>query len=189
MNLSDSKIKGIIVFISVALPLFIGYLIFGYKADTETSGWIYMLPHINGMINSFTVIILVFGFVMIKQGNIVWHKTAMLTAFFLGILFIVSYSIYHANIPSQVFGDVNKNGLLDSDETVVLGYSRFVYLSLLLSHIGLAIILAPFILMALYYALKGKIDKHRKIVKFALPIWLYVSITGVIVYLMISQYY
>ncbi len=189
MNYAESGTKGLIVFISVVLPLFTGYLIFGDNTDSGASGWIYMLPHINGMINSFTVIILVFGFIMIKKGNIVWHKTAMLTAFFLGVVFFVSYSIYHANVPSQVFGDTNKNGQLDSKEMLILGYSRFIYLSFLLTHIGLAIVLAPFILMALFYALTSKIQKHRKIVKFALPIWLYVSISGVIVYLMISQYY
>jgi putative membrane protein len=189
MKLSETGTKGLIVFISIILPLFTGYLIYSNKSGEVASDWVYMLPHINGMINSFTVLILFLGFILIRRGNIVWHKMAMLTAFFLGILFFISYTIYHANVPSQVFGDINNNNELEPDELIVLGYSRAVYLSLLLSHIVLAVILAPFILMALFYAFKGKIDRHKKIVRFALPIWIYVSISGVIVYLMISQYY
>ena len=189
MKHSEKVTKGLIVFISIILPLFIGFLIYSKKSGDVTSDWVYMLPHINGMINSFTVLILFFGFIMIRRGNIVWHKTAMLTAFFLGILFFINYIIYHANVPSQVYGDINNNNELEPEELITLGYSRVVYLSLLLSHIALAVILAPFILMALFYALTGKIDRHKKIVRFTLPIWIYVSISGVIVYLMISQYY
>ena len=189
MKLSETGIRGLIVFISVILPLFTGYLIYSNKSGAVASDWIYMLPHINGTINSFTVLILFFGFISIKKRNIIWHKMAMSTAFFLGILFFISYSIYHANVSSQVFGDLNNNDKLDDAELLFLGYSRIVYLSFLLSHIVLAVILAPFILMALFYAFTGKIDRHKKIVRFALPLWMYVSISGVIVYLMISPYY
>jgi len=189
MKLSEKATKRLIVSISIILPLFTGYLIYFYKSGGVVSEWVYMLPHVNGMINSFTAIILFIGFIFIRRGNVSWHKMAMLTAFFLGIIFFINYTIYHANVPSTVFGDINNNNELEPDELIVLGYSRVVYLSLLISHISLAVILAPFILMALFYALTGKIDQHKKIVRFALPIWIYVSISGVIVYLMISQYY
>ena len=113
----------------------------------------------------------------------------MLVAFVLGALFLVSYVIYHASAESTVFGDLNGNGVLEDAEAAVLGNSRTVYLTILISHIILAAIVVPFVLLSLYFALNEKIAKHRKIVKFAYPIWLYVSVTGVIVYMMISPYY
>jgi len=117
------------------------------------------------------------------------HKKAMSTAFFLGVLFLISYILYHSTTSSTLFGDINHDGNLDEDEATLVGSLRLIYLLVLLSHILLAIIVVPFVLFAFYFALTEKIDKHKRIVRFTLPIWLYVSVSGVVVYLLIRPYY
>ncbi|WKN30628.1 DUF420 domain-containing protein [Porifericola rhodea] len=179
----------IIGVLSVAIPVVVAILMFSSLKTGIESDWVSFLPHLNGMINSATSIVLVAGLIFIKQQKVKYHKTAMLSAFVLGAIFLVSYVIYHASADSTVYGDLNGNGELDASEEVALGGMRTFYLIILLSHIVLAAIVVPFVLLALYFAIANKIDKHKKIVKFAYPIWLYVSVTGVIVYLMISPYY
>jgi len=179
----------IIGVLSVAIPVVVAVLMFSSLKTGIESDWVSFLPHLNGMINSATSIVLVAGLIFIKQQKVKYHKTAMLSAFVLGAIFLVSYVIYHASADSTVYGDLNGNGELDASEELALGGMRTFYLIILLSHIVLAAIVVPFVLLALYFAIADKIDKHKKIVKFAYPIWLYVSVTGVIVYLMISPYY
>ena len=151
--------------------------------------WVMVLPHINAIINSVTAILLIGAVISIKKGNIILHKNLMTAGLILGTVFLLSYVLYHSSAPSTIFGDVNQDGTLDDNERQALGNSRTVYLLLLLSHIGLSIVVVPFVLLAFFYALSAQIGKHKKIVKFTFPIWLYVSVTGVIVYLMIRGYY
>ena len=113
----------------------------------------------------------------------------MSSAFFLGVLFLVSYLLYHSTSDSTVFGDINSNGMLDDYEAEQVGSMRMIYLFILLSHIFFAVLVVPFVLFAFYFALTDRIEKHRKTVRFTLPLWLYVSVTGVLVYLMIRPYY
>lgn len=182
--------KKTIWIISVIVPLVVAVLIFAPgKQNGDGNSWTTFLPHLNAVINSATSIILITGFVFIKNNKPDWHKGAMISAFILGCIFLISYITYHATSPSTVFGDINGDGIVDEAELISAGVSRSVYLLILLSHIVLAAIVVPFVLFAFYYALSGKLDRHRKIVKFTFPIWLYVSVTGVIVYLMISPYY
>lgn len=185
----DNKYLWIIWILSISIPLFIAILFF---IPTETglqNDWVSYIPHVNGFLNSVTAIVLICGFFFIKKGRIDYHKLCMLTAFALGSLFLILYVIYHSSAPSTVFGDLDGNGVLEEAERTLLGGIRTGYLVILLSHILLAIIVVPFVLLALFYALTGKFDKHKRIVKYTLPIWLYVSISGVVVYLMISPYY
>jgi len=161
--------------VSVLIPIVVAFLLFNpYKTNTS-SEWVKFLPHLNGVINTATVFILLAGLYFIKQNNIQYHKVSMSAAFILGALFLVSYIIYHYAVPSTAFGGE--------------GFSRYLYYFFLITHILLSIIVVPFVLFAFYYALSNKIEQHKKIVKFTLPIWLYVSASGVIVYLMISSYY
>jgi len=188
MNTKNQKI--VIWIISVVVPLLVALLIFTPgKQETSNNTWTSFLPHLNGVINSATSLILIAGIYFIKNGNKEFHKTAMISAFSLGCIFLVSYIIYHATSVSTIFGDIDHDGILSDLEAESTGNWRTVYLIVLLSHIVLAAIVVPFVLFAFYYALTGKFQRHRKIVKFTFPIWLYVSITGVIVYLMISPYY
>jgi putative membrane protein len=187
--MNSKNYKLVIIIASVAIPLAVALLLFAPNKVEVGSTWTSFLPHLNGIINSATSIVLIAGFIFIKNGNQEWHKTAMITAFSLGCIFLVSYIAYHATSPSTVFGDINHDGLLSDQEAEIIGSSRSLYLIILLSHIVLAAVVVPFVLFAFYYALTGKFDRHNNIVKFTFPIWLYVSISGVFVYLMISQYY
>lgn len=165
----------IISILSVLIPIVVALLLFMPSKIDNAGAWVYFLPHFNGIINTATSILLLAGFWFISKGNITYHKNAMVSAFVLGSLFLVSYVIYHASTDSTPFGGE--------------GWIRPVYFTILISHIILAAVVVPFVLFAFYYALSNKIEKHKKVVKFTLPIWLYVSVTGVIVYLMIKPYY
>ncbi len=175
MQTNDNKnFRKLIIFISAVVPLLVAILL--YVPNKNNLGdWATFLPHLNGMLNSTTVILLLAGYVFIKAGNVFYHKTAMISSFTLGSIFLISYIIYHASVPSTPFGGE--------------AFVKHIYYFFLASHILLSIVVVPFVLFAFYYALTGKIDRHKKIVKFTLPIWLYVSVTGVIVYFMISPYY
>ncbi|MCC5929813.1 MAG: DUF420 domain-containing protein [Cyclobacteriaceae bacterium] len=177
MNTIQSKnyFPLIISILSIAIPIVVALLLFMPSKIDNAGAWVYFLPHFNGIINTSTSILLIAGFWFISKGNITYHKNAMISAFVLGSLFLVSYVIYHASTDSTPFGGE--------------GWIRTVYFFILISHIILAAVVVPFVLFAFYYALSNKIDKHKKVVKFTLPIWLYVSVTGVIVYLMIRPYY
>jgi putative membrane protein len=179
----------LIIGISIVVPLLVALLLFLPFKLTVPVVIVSALPTLNAVINSATSLLLIGALVAIKRKNIALHKTLMLSAFGLGAIFLVSYVLYHSSAPSTVFGDLNHDGILDEQEAQLVDGSRGIYLFVLLSHILLAIVVLPFVLFALFNALADKIDRHKKIVKFAFPIWLYVSITGVVVYLMISPYY
>ena len=178
----------LIAVLSVAVPGLVAMLLFS-DHKTQLGEWVRILPHLNAIFNSITSITLILGLIMIKRGQIIWHRFFMTLSFVLGALFLVSYVTYHSSVPSVMYGDLDGNGVLSTEEINLVGSGRGIYLFLLLSHIALSVVVVPFVLMAFYYALSDKINKHKKIVKFTWPIWFYVSITGVLVYLMISPYY
>ncbi len=163
-------------------------MLFPLKADLAGS-WIKLLPGFHALVNSITAIFLIIALIAIRRGHIVLHRAFMFASLFMGVLFLISYILYHSNVPSVKFGDVNFDGIVSDEERVLTGINRIIYLIILASHILLSIAVVPFVLLAFYYALTERIDKHRKIVKLTFPIWLYVSITGVIVYFMIKPYY
>ena len=160
---------------AVAVPLIVAVLL-GVRQKVDLGEWTKSLPHINGLINSITAVLVVVGRVYISKGNIKMHRRAMTSAFLLGALFMVSYIVYHLSNDSTRFGS----------ETQIV---RIVYYFLLISHIVLSVVVVWFVLRAVYFALSDQIPAHKRVVKYAFPIWLYVSVTGVIVYLMISPYY
>jgi putative membrane protein len=170
----QKKYDGLIKVLAIAVPLLVA-LLFGIRTKVDLGIWTKLLPHLNGLLNSLTSIFLVMGYIFIKNKNIRMHRMAMLGAFALGSLFLVSYVLYHLTNPSTSFGGV--------------GFIKLVYYVLLITHVLLAAVVVPFVLYAVYYALSGQIERHQRVVKWTLPIWLYVSVTGVIVYLMIIPYY
>lgn len=180
----------VIKIVSVAIPVVVAVLLFApFNLSLGDQAWVRLLPTVNALINSAAAILLLTALVAIKKKNIKLHRNLMLSALVLGTLFLVSYVIYHASTTSTVFGDLNHDGVLSDVEKQELGGMRGVYLFILLSHIGLSIVVVPFVLLAFYFALTNQIQKHQKIVKYTFPVWLYVSVTGVLVYLMISPYY
>jgi putative membrane protein len=172
---SEQKVKAWIIAISVIIPLAVAVLIFMPTKLELGSDLVYFLPHLNAVINSAATIALIAAIVFIKNKNIAYHGASMTIAFVLGAIFLVSYVVYHAAAESTTFGGE--------------GIIRPIYYFLLITHIILAAVALFPILFAYYYGLTDQREKHRKVVKFAYPIWLYVTVTGVIVYLMISPYY
>ncbi len=156
--------------------------------DTFPS-FIYKLPLLNAFLNGSCSVLLIASLWAIKKRNIELHKKLNLTAFLLSSLFLISYVTAHYFIPDTKFGDVDHNGVLEEMELVAVSGIRPIYLVILLSHIFLAVIVLPMILLSFYYALKDDRVKHKKITRFSYPIWLYVTLTGVVVYALISPYY
>lgn len=187
---SNKTYLRVIQVVSVVIPIVVAILLFApFNLALGDQAWVKALPGVNAVINSMTAILLVAALIAIKQKNIKLHRNLMLGALVLGTFFLVAYVIYHASTTSTVYGDLNHDGVLDDLERSEIGSMRGVYLFTLLSHIGLSIVVVPFVLLAFYYALSNQISKHQKIVKYTFPVWLYVSVTGVLVYLMISPFY
>ena len=135
--------------------------------------WIESLPHVNAGLNSVATVLLVLGFILIKLKKENAHKVAMLSCFGVSVLFLISYLTYHFNVPSKKFpGDDYPS-------------AKYFYYFILLTHVVLAAAV-PFLAVAsIVLAMLNRIERHKKLVKWTFPIWLYVSITGVIVYLML----
>ncbi|GAB2783178.1 hypothetical protein GCM10027275_28840 [Rhabdobacter roseus] len=170
----SQKYNRLINVVAILIPLVVAVLL-GIRQKVDLGAWTKVLPHINGAINSVTTLLLLAGFYFIKQRNIAAHRRSMTGAFAMGSLFLVFYVLYHLSNESTPFGGT--------------GFIRPVYYFLLISHIVLSIGVVWFVLRAVYFAYSGQLEAHRKVVKWAYPIWLYVSVTGVIVYLLISPYY
>lgn len=137
--------------------------------------FVYHLPKLHAFINGACSLLLIFSYVAIRRKKITIHKKINISAFLLSSLFMVSYITYHYMAGDTIFPKENP--------------LRPVYLFILITHIVLAATVLPLILLSFYRGLKGQTEKHRKLAKWTLPIWLYVTITGVVVYLMISPYY
>ena len=131
------------------------------------------LPALNATLNATAAVLLSIGYVLIRKGRIETHRRVMLAAFTASVLFLVSYLVYHANIGSKHFPGQ--------------GVIRTVYLTILLTHTVLAAAIVPLVLVTLSRALSARFDRHRAIARVTLPIWLYVSVTGVIVYWMLYR--
>lgn len=151
--------------------------------------FIYRLPMLNAFLNGTCSIVLMISLWAIKKRKIELHKKLNLSAFFISALFLISYVTAHYFIPDTIYGDINHDHILDPIEKASVAGSRTIYLVILLSHILLAVVVLPLVLLSFYYALKDDRVKHKKITRLSYPIWLYVTLSGVIVYLFISPYY
>lgn len=160
--------------LSVVIPVAVA-LMLGIRQKFDLGVWTKNLPHVIGLVNSLTAVLLAYGFYLIKQGKIERHRLAMTGAFALGGVFLLCYVAYHISNPSTKFGGE--------------GFVRYLYFFILFSHIGLSFIVLPLVLRAYFFAWTNQLTRHRKIAKIAFPIWFYVSVTGVIAYLMIKPYY
>jgi len=150
---------------------------------------VHIFALINAVINGMVALLLVAGLATVKQKNYELHKKIMMTAMILSVLFLVSYICHHLLAGETMYGETDGvKGLSDMEKTAA-GSSRTVYLAILLTHIPLAGIALPFILFSAYRALTGDYAAHKKMVRIVWPVWFYVALTGVIVYIMISPYY
>jgi putative membrane protein len=171
--LKEKSIQNLVLGLTIFLIAAVAFLFFGPKIDF--GGRITILPLINAWINGITAVVLTCAFVAIKNKNINLHKKLMFAAFFLSVIFLVLYIAYHSTSEPAIYGGS--------------GFVKGAYYFFLLTHIVLAAVIVPMVLMSYTRALTFKFDKHKKIARWTLPLWLYVSVTGVIVYVMIAPYY
>ena len=172
-----TKYKLLLGGLGVLVPVLVAVL-FYFKGIFQIAGadaHLRFLPALNAGLNSLTAVALLVGYYNIRRGNVLAHRAAMGTAFGLGALFLVSYVAYHSQVASTHYGGA--------------GALRAVYFFLLLTHISLAIVTVALVLFTLYFALTGQYTKHKRIARWTFPVWLYVSVTGVVVYFMIAPYY
>ena len=160
--------------LSIAVPVIVG-LLMGIRQKIDLGEWTSVLPHVIATLNSLTALCLIIALVAIKQKKIGLHKSLNTTALVLGAIFLLCYVTYHITNESVKYG---------GDGTL-----KTVYYAILISHILLSVSVVPLVLLSFYHAWNGDYDKHKKITKYTFPIWLYVSVSGVVVYAMISPYY
>lgn len=172
----ETKYNKLIIVVSIAIPLVVA-LLFG--VNLRKMGYnvtpLSFLPPIYATINALTAVVLIAAVVAIKKGNRKLHENLMKLAIACSVSFLVMYVAYHMTSDSTQFGG---EGLI-----------RYVYFFILITHIILSIVIIPLVLITYVKALSQRFDKHKKIAKITFPIWLYVAITGVVVYLMIAPYY
>ncbi|QHI38188.1 hypothetical protein IMCC3317_35750 [Kordia antarctica] len=168
----EKKYKKWIIVLSIAIPLVVAVL-FGVKIEGAEP--LRFLPPIYATINGITAVLLVAAVIAIKNKKVKLHEMLMKTCIGLSVVFLGMYVAYHMTSESTEFGGE--------------GMIRTVYFFILITHIVLSIVIIPLVLITFVKALAKRFDKHKKIAKITFPIWLYVAVTGVIVYLMISPYY
>src|SRR5471030_2477859 len=179
-------VAAISIFIFVVVLVLNRHLI---PAPATIPPFVPYLPKLNAILNGTCSVLLLISLYFIKQKKITMHKRINILTFCLSSLFLVSYILFHYLNPETRYGDLNGDGKLSVAEIAAAGNVRYVYYVILTSHIILAAGVLPLILLSFYRGLQMQVEKHKKLVHWAFPIWLYVTITGVIVYLMISPYY
>jgi putative membrane protein len=167
---SKAAIAGIIA-LSAAASLFLFWLIYVHAAPQAFATRLLFLPAIDALMNGLAAICLMVGYFFILRRNIKAHRRSMITAFVFSSIFLVCYVVNHA-----LHGDILYQGH---------GALRTVYFSILISHITLCIIALPMVLITFFFSLSGRFPQHKKIARYTLPIWLYVSVTGVVVFAML----
>ena len=170
--MSETRLNRIINVVSILVPLVVAAL-FGIRIpDVEPLSF---LPPIYASINGLTAILLLVALWAIKNGNRNLHQRLMTTCVLLSLLFLIMYVAYHMTSDSTPYGGE--------------GVLRFIYFFILISHIILSIVIIPLVLKTYLRAYLGKFEKHKKLARITFPIWLYVAVTGVVIYIMISPYY
>ena len=166
------KHKGLIIFVSILIPLVV-LILFNVRLPNVEP--LYSLPPIYATINGMTAIILIFSLLAIKAKKIKTHEALMKVAIALSLIFLIMYVAYHMTSEPTPFGGD--------------GYIKYFYYFILITHIFLSIFIIPLVLITYVRAISRHFDSHRRIAKVTFPMWLYIAITGVIVYIMISPYY
>jgi putative membrane protein len=168
-NLPSSKYRKLVVAVSIIIPIAVAAL-FGIKVEGVDLSF---LPPFYATLNGITAVLLVLALVFIKKGNMKLHQRTIQACLGISLLFLLCYVAYH----------------MTSDSTAYEGSYKAIYYFILISHILLSVAVIPVVLFTYLFALEGNYVKHKKYTRFAFPIWLYVAVTGVVVYWMISPYY
>jgi len=172
---NENLLHKIIWSVSIILPILIFSIFYGFAAKINLPFSIHNLPLFHAVINGTAFMLLLMSWYAIIHKKIVLHKTLNWIALTLSCLFLLSYVTYHSQAPQHKFGGQ--------------GFIRYVYFCILISHILLSAITIPLVLFTLLRAYLGLIEQHKKIAKWTMPIWLYVTLTGVLVYILMCPYY
>ena len=181
----EKKYRPYVIVASILVPVVVA-LLFGIKIegfDTE------FLPPIYASLNGITAITLVLAVISIKKGNRRSHYRLMTFAVICSLLFLVGYVTYHITSDTTYYGDLNHDHKLQAGELEAIRGSAIVYYFILISHIMLSIMVIPLVMMTYLKGWANNLESHRKWAKITFPAWLYVAVSGVLVYLMISPYY
>jgi len=173
--MTESSYLRLVTVISILVPAIVGAIFWLPLPEIHGPRWMYNLPLFHACLNGLSFCVLLLGFYFILNKKILYHRMCMLTAAGLTAVFLVSYLAYHSTVPQTKFGGE--------------GAIRYFYFTLLITHIILAATIVPMVLITLYRGLSGMNERHKKIARWTLPLWLYVAFTGVIVYIMMSPYY
>jgi len=160
-----------------------------FKLDIQPTFDVHIFAKIDALTNTIVAILLVAALIAVKQKNYKLHRNLMISAMLLSVIFLISYIAHHLLAGEAKFGDINHDGILSSEEKLQVGSSRIIYLVFLASHIILAAFVLPFILFTAYRGLTAEWAAHKKLAKYIWPLWLYIAVTGPVVYLLISPYY
>jgi putative membrane protein len=169
----DRAVPFVIGGLSLAVVLVVGYLLLGHRPQPGGGAFASALPMLNACLNATSALLLAAGWLFIRRRRVTAHKTCMLSALVVSTLFLISYVTYHVLAGSRPFTGQ--------------GWIRAVYYPMLVSHIILAAAIVPLALTTVYRALRGNFERHVRIARWTLPIWLYVSVTGVLVYWMLYR--
>jgi putative membrane protein len=188
INKNDKQARWLIGVFSIVV--FIIVLLLGrYKLRVDLSFDVHIFALLNAVLNSITAVLLLAALWAVKAHRYLLHKRLMLTALLLSVFFLISYITHHLLAGEARFGDSNHDGIVSPEEIAAVGSMRSVYFFILGTHIVLAAIILPFILFTAYRALIAEFDRHKKLARITWPLWLYVAVTGPVVYWMIRPYY
>lgn len=183
----EKKLKQVKIAIwaaAIAIPVVVALL---FQVKLEGFNLRY-LPKVYATINGVTAVYLVMALVAIKRKKMEMHRKYIRMCLLFSLLFLVCYVAYHITSSETIFGDINHDGVLDVMEKSAVSSVRGIYLFLLATHILLSIVIVPIVLFTYLFAWTGKFEKHKKWTRFAWPMWFYVAVSGVIVYVMIAPY-
>ena len=181
----EKKYKPFVIAASIIIPLVVASL-FSVKIEGVDLSF---LPHVYATINGITALVLIAAVRAIKQGKRELHQRLMKLAILSSLLFLIGYIAYHITSDPTIYGDLNFDGILLGNEISDFKSSRMIYFVLLISHIILSIAIIPMVLITYVKGIAGNFESHKKWGKRTFPVWLYVAISGVVVYLMISPFY
>jgi putative membrane protein len=174
-SIKEKSFVAPVAIVSVAIPLVVVYLFYLTPPQVELGFNLSLLPAFHASLNFATALLLLLGRYFILNKNLQAHKYSMISAFALSVIFLLSYVTYHLLTEPTKYGGA--------------GIMKVIYLSILITHIVLAALILPLILLTMIRALQERFDKHKVLAKLTWPLWLYVAVTGVLVYLMLAPYY
>lgn len=181
----EKKYKPIIIGVSIVIPLVVAALF-----SVKIKGYDFsFLPPIYSSINALVAVVLISAVVAVKKGNKKLHRQLIRWAILGSLLFLVMYIMYHATSGDTKYGDLNHNGQLEDSERALLGYDALIYYFILITHILLSVAIIPLILLTYLKGWSNNLVAHKKIAKYTFPLWLYVAVTGPVIYLMIKRFY